>query len=126
MSNSPPFFGNSASNLISESEYNKEIDRLSQKVITELPNGKSAHVYTHSNMLQLAELYNDIAKRSGLDKLKERIKKILAEHKKQCGDITPAHGCGFLKKKEWPKSRRNMRKSRKPVKGRKSCRKTRK
>jgi len=115
---SPP-----ASNL--RRQYNKEIDRLSQKVTTYLPGGKQAQVYRQSNILQLEELYDIIKKRSALYELSNRIQNILAEHKKQCGDITPAHGCGFLKKRKTKKTRK-MRKSRKPVKARKSCRKTRK
>jgi hypothetical protein len=131
MSNSPSFFGNNygvppsppASNL--RSQYNKEIDRLSEKVTTRLPDGKEAQVYTHSNMLQLEELYDIIKERSALYELKTRIKNILEEHKEQSAEITKAYGIGFLKKRKTKKTRK-MRKSRKPVKGRKSCRKTRK
>ena len=132
MSNSPPFFGNmnggpspllSASHL--RSQYNKEIDRLSQKVTTHLPGGKEAKVYTHENMAQLEELYDIIKKRPILYELRERIQNILAEHKEQSAEITKSYGIGFLKKRKTKKTRK-MRKSRKPVKGRKPCRKTRK
>lgn len=98
---------------------NEKVIELGQKVITELPDGKSEEVYTHSNMRKLAELYNDIEKRRGLEELKERIKNILAEHKTTSERIGKTYGIGYLKQ-------RKSRKTRKPVKGRKSCRKTRK
>jgi hypothetical protein len=103
---SPP-----ASNL--RSQYNKEIDRLSEKVTTRLPDGKEAQVYTHSNMLQLEELYDIIKNRSALYELRERIRNILKEHKEISNSITQAYGIGFLKK-------RKMRKSRKTKKSRKT------
>ena len=128
--NSPPFFGNNygvppsppASNL--RSQYKKEIDRLSQKVTTRLPDGKEAQVYTYSNMLQLEELYDIIKERTTLYELSNRIKNILKEHTEISDAITRQYGIGFLKPGKAPNSR-NMRKTRKPVKGRKT-RKTRK
>jgi hypothetical protein len=125
MSNSPPFFGNnygvppaslSASHL--RSQYEKEIDRLSEKVTTHLPDGKEAQVYKQSNMLQLKELYDIIKKRPILYELRERINNILAEHKEISKSIITLYGIGFLKK-------RKMRKTRKTKKTRK-MRKTRK
>jgi hypothetical protein len=124
MSNSPPFFGNNygvppsppASNL--RRQYNKEIDRLSEKVDTELPNGEKAKVYRQSNILQLEELYDIIKERSALYELKTRIKNILKEDKEINDRIGRTYGIGFLKK-------RKTKKTRKPVKGRKS-RKSRK
>ena len=104
---------------------NEKVIELSEKVDTKLPDGKSEEVYTHRNMRNLAELYNDIAKRSGLEELKERIQNILAEHKEQSAKITKLYGIGFLKPGKLDKFRK-MRKSRKSVKGRKSSRKTRK
>ena len=88
---SPP-----ASNL--RSQYEREIDRLSQKVTTRLPDRKEAQVYTHSNMLQLKELYDIIKERSALYELKTRIKNILKEHTEISDDIGKRYGIGFLKK----------------------------
>ena len=130
MSNSPSFFGNNygvppsppASNL--RSQYKREIDRLSQKVTTRLPDGKEAQVYTHINMLQLEELYDIIKERSALYELRDRIKNILKEHKEISNSITRQYGIGFLKPGKEPNSR-NMRKSRKTRKTRKT-KKTRK
>ena len=125
MSKSPPFFGYNygvspsplASNL--RSQYKEEIDRLSKKVTTHLPDGKTAEVYTHSNMLQLAELYNDIAKRGGLDELKKRIEQIQAEHKTTSDRIGKTYGIAYLKPGKAPNSRK-MRKSRKTRKTKKT------
>lgn len=94
---------------------NEKVIELSKKVITELPDGKSEEVYRHSNMRKLAELYNDIAKRSGLEELKERIKNILAEHKTTSDRIGKTYGIGYLQKRKTKKTR----KTRKTVKTRK-------
>jgi hypothetical protein len=110
----PPLL--SASHL--RSQYEKEIDRLSEKVTTHLPDGKEAQVYKQSNMLQLKELYDIIKKRPILYELRERINNILAEHKEISKSIITSYGIGFLKK-------RKMRKTRKTKKTRK-MRKTRK
>jgi hypothetical protein len=96
--NSPPFFGNNygvppsppASNL--RSQYEREIDRLSQEVTTRLPDGKEEQVYTHSNMLQLEELYDIIKERPTLYELSNRIKNILKEHKEISDAITRQYG----------------------------------
>ena len=101
--------------ILEEYSIQKEVIKLSKKVITELPDGKSEEVYRHSNMRKLAELYNNIAKRDGLEELKERIKNILAEHKTTSDRIGKTYGIGYLKQRK----SRKTRKTRKTVKGRK-------